>query len=420
MSTSAHSLDKEQLLEVISTAQAAYISQGDCRAIFDQLLISLLKLTGSEYGYIGEVLHTPDNKPYLKTYAISNIAWNDATRKFYEENAPTGLDFYNMESLFGYVITHEEAVIANDPMNDPRACGLPEGHPSLDAYLGLPFITDGKIVGSAGISNREGGYNQQVVDFLKPFMATCSNIILAERAQIGHKRNDKLKNDFISIISHELRTPMTSVRGSLGLINSIYKDKMDDKMSEMIEAANNGCNRMLRLLDDILDVQKLESGTIDLLPGECDIGKIILKIAKEMENQAKHNDVKLTLNISNNITLFADADRIEQIIVNLISNAIKFSNNGIVTISASDLGDTIQIKISDNGKGINAQELPNIFDKFQQVGEINTRSSDGVGLGLYIVKSLVDQHNGTIDVKSTEGVGSEFTVNFPKKWTKAE
>lgn len=413
-------LDKEQLLENITSAQAAYIGQGDTRQIFDQLLISLLNLTGSEYGYIGEVLQTADGKPYLKTHAISNISWNDATRDFYEKNAPTGLDFNNMESLFGYVITHEEVVIANDPTNDPRACGLPEGHPSLDAYLGLPFITDGKIVGSAGISNRSGGYDQNIVEFLKPFMATCSNIILAERARKERRRNEKLKNDFISIISHELRTPMTSIRGSLGLIDAIYKDKLDDNIAEMIHAANNGCNRMLRLLDDILDVQKLESGTIELLPGECDIGNIIQKIMLELESKTRHSEVELVIDVTNTITLFADADRIEQILVNLISNAIKFTEKGSVKITARDIGDTIKIIISDTGKGIAAEDLPHIFDKFHQVGEVNTRSTDGVGLGLFIVKNLIDQHNGSIDVESSENEGTQFTIHFPKKWTRAE
>ena len=412
-------LNKEQLLEAITSAQADYIGHGDSRQIFDQLLISLLNLTGSEYGYIGEVLQTPEGNCYLKTHAISNISWNDTTRKFYEENAPTGLDFYNMESLFGHVITHEEVVIANDPATDSRAGGLPEGHPSLDAYLGLPFITDGKIVGSAGISNRSGGYDQEVVNFLQPFMATCSNIILAERARKERQHNAKLKNDFISIISHELRTPMTSIRGSLGLIDAIYKDKLDDKIIEMIQAANSGCNRMLRLLDDILDVQKLESGTIELLPGECDIGLIIQKITRELESKAEKNQVKLIIDIANTITLYADADRIEQILVNLISNAIKFTKQGTVKITARDIGDTIKINISDDGKGIATEDLPHVFEKFHQVGEINTRSTDGVGLGLFIVKSLVDQHNGNIDVESTEGEGTEFTIHFPKKWTRA-
>ena len=176
-------LDELELFKAISKAQSNYIANKDTRQIFDDLLVSLLSLTGSEFGYIGEVSVTPDGVSCLRTHAISNIAWNDETRRFYEENAAKGLEFDGLNTLFGYVIDKQEVVISNDPVNDERAGGLPDGHPRLDAFLGLPFMANGEIVGSAGISNRSGGYNEEVVNFLKPFMEVCANIFSAEKAR---------------------------------------------------------------------------------------------------------------------------------------------------------------------------------------------------------------------------------------------
>ncbi|MDH5765330.1 MAG: GAF domain-containing sensor histidine kinase [Gammaproteobacteria bacterium] len=420
MDTSTNiSLDKEQLLEAISEAQASYINDKDTRHIFDSLLISLLKLTGSEYGYIGEVLYQPDGNPFLRTHAISNIAWDDDTRKFYEQHAPTGLEFYNLNTLFGYVLDKQEIVISNDPGNDPRAGGLPPGHPDLNAYLGLPFMADGKLVGSAGISNRVNGYDDELVEFLKPFMATCANILLANRAQKEQKRNEKIKSDFVSIVSHELRTPMTAIRGSLGLLDGIYKEQLPDQAKEIITTANQGCIRMLRLLDDILDVQRMETGTIEITPGKCNLKNIIIKVLDELDAQIKQAEVQVKTHIEDNLIIQADSDRMSQIIINLISNAIKFTPKGILTISAKDHGDRTTINIEDNGKGIPEEELPHIFDKFHQIGDVNTRNNNGVGLGLFIVKKLVEKHGGTIEASSELDKGTCFTINLPKYWTKA-
>lgn len=410
-------LDKENLFEAITRAQNSFLAEEDTGKIFDHLLVALLDLTGSEYGYIGEVLENPDGSPFLKTHAISNIAWNEETRIFYAENAPKGLEFTNLNTLFGHVLTEEEVVIANSPANDPRSGGLPEGHPPLNAYLGLPFFTSGKLVGSAGISNRNGGYNNEMVEFLKPFMATCANIILANRAKLQQEKNERMKNEFISIISHELRTPMTSIRGSLQLLEGLPSESFSEKAKNLLRLANSGTNRMLRLLDEILDVEKLESGTTELRIGECNMLQTINNSLHELMPQAEAQNIKVDVDCADSIILQADSDRMSQIILNLVSNAIKYTEKGSIKVSCKDQGDHIILMISDTGAGISHDQLASIFDKFHQVGDVDTRSSSGVGLGLYIVKSLVELHGGSIDVTSEPGKGTSFTITFKKNWT---
>jgi PAS domain S-box-containing protein len=175
------------LLAAVARIQSRFIHEADSRSRFDETLQVLLRLTDSEYGFIGEVLNTPDGRPYLKTQAITNIAWDDATRAFYEQYAPQGLEFKNLETLFGAVITSNGAVIANNPLRDPRRGGTPPGHPPLKAFLGIPFHRDGKLVGMVGIANRPGGYDEALVKWLEPLCTTCAVMIVADRNE-RHRR----------------------------------------------------------------------------------------------------------------------------------------------------------------------------------------------------------------------------------------
>lgn len=179
-------------LDVISQAQSAFISNTDSRAAFEMLLKGLLELSESEYGFIGEVLHTEDEEPYLRTHAITNIAWDETTRKFYDENAPQGMIFKNLDTLFGAALKTGQAVIANDPANDERSGGLPHGHPALDAFLGVPLYAGQEMVGLAGVANRAGGYDENLVASLQPFTNTCASLIVEYRVSQQHLATEEL------------------------------------------------------------------------------------------------------------------------------------------------------------------------------------------------------------------------------------
>jgi len=183
---------KNELLNSVSQIQEDYISETDPTTVFDKHLKNLLSLTKSEYGFIGEIIHDSNSKPYLKTYAITNIAWNAETRKFYEENAPQGLEFFNLKTLFGKVITTRKPVISNNPYIDPRRGGLPEGHPNLNAFLGLPILSGKKIIGMIGISNRVGGYDDKIIEYLQPFIVTSGTLIEARR---NNNQRKKIETD---------------------------------------------------------------------------------------------------------------------------------------------------------------------------------------------------------------------------------
>ncbi|MBN1208589.1 MAG: GAF domain-containing protein [Myxococcaceae bacterium] len=172
-----------RLLRALTEAQTEFIRGSDAQGLFNRLLGVLLELTDSEYGFIGEVLYAPEGVPYLRTYAITNIAWTGELREVYARQAPLGMEFRNLRTLFGAVMTSGKHVLSNNPSADPRSGGVPPGHPPLRAFLGLPFNSGGELVGMVGIANRPGGYDQGVIDFLQPFLATCCSVILGGRSE---------------------------------------------------------------------------------------------------------------------------------------------------------------------------------------------------------------------------------------------
>lgn len=192
---------QNKLLQVITQAQSQFIADANPHILFDGLLASLLDLAESEYGFIGEILFGDAEEPYLedaymkvrgrpyvKAHATTNIAWNAETRRLYEENAKTGMEFHNLQTLFGTVMVTGKPVISNHPATDPRRGGLPEGHPPLNAFLGVPFYSNQQLIGMVGIANRPGGYDESLIEELQPFLSTCSQIIAAYRNEKCRKK----------------------------------------------------------------------------------------------------------------------------------------------------------------------------------------------------------------------------------------
>ena len=166
-----------QLLQAITKAHTDFIDLAEPKKLFEGLLQLLLSVTQSEYGFIAEMLHDSENQPYLKMFAITNISWNEETRRIYEDHAVDRMEFHSLKTLFGHVMVTREPVISNHPGTDSRRGGLAEGHPPLDAFLGLPINLGNSMIGMAGIANRPGGYDSEIVSFLQPFLLTCGDFL---------------------------------------------------------------------------------------------------------------------------------------------------------------------------------------------------------------------------------------------------
>jgi diguanylate cyclase (GGDEF)-like protein/PAS domain S-box-containing protein len=152
------------------------------KELFEGALESLIALTGSQFGFVGEIALSTEGAPSLKAYAVTDISWSSETRRRYRREAPTGLEFRANPNLIGATLRTGEMVLANEPAADPRSGGLPPGHPRLDAYLGLPIHADGEFLGMVGLANRHGGYDEDLADSLAPFLDTLGTVIAGFRA----------------------------------------------------------------------------------------------------------------------------------------------------------------------------------------------------------------------------------------------
>ena len=174
---------RTQLLAAISRAQASFIRTTDNRQAFESLLTDLLSLTDSEYGFVGEVHYAAPDQPWLSVQAISNLAWDDATRQAYEAAGRQGMEFRNLNTLFGVALTSGQVVLANHAPSDPRASGVPKGHPPLNAFLGIPVGPPGQLLAMVALANRPGGYTSADVAFLQPLADTIGQLVEARQTE---------------------------------------------------------------------------------------------------------------------------------------------------------------------------------------------------------------------------------------------
>jgi PAS domain S-box-containing protein len=230
------------------------------------------------------------------------------------------------------------------------------------------------------------------------------------------KEAERIKDEFVSVVSHELRTPLTSVRGALDLALSDQLGEMPPKVGRMLELARDNTRRLGRLVDDILDIQKIEEGRIDFEIRPVDPLAVAREVVSTHRSYAERHDVSLQQQVGSvERAVEADADRLHQTLTNLISNAVKFSPPGESVRLAVDQPDSdhIRFEIQDHGPGIPEEFRDRVFDKFTQSDASDTRQSGGTGLGLSIARSLTRAMHGTIDFETEMGRGTTFRVVLP-------
>ncbi|MBD1803921.1 PAS domain S-box protein [Microcoleus sp. FACHB-SPT15] len=224
---------------------------------------------------------------------------------------------------------------------------------------------------------------------------------------------EKMKNEFISIVSHELRTPLTSIRGSLGMLATGALNNHPQRMQRMIEIAAIDTERLVRLVNDILDLERLESGKINLVKECCDAAALMQQSAEAMRSLALQENITLSVSAVSAL-VWASSDHIMQTLTNLLSNAIKFSPpNSTITLTTKPQDDCVLFQVKDQGRGIPADKIETIFGRFQQVDVSDSRLKGGTGLGLAICRSIITQHGGQIWVESVSGEGSTFYFTLP-------
>lgn len=236
---------------------------------------------------------------------------------------------------------------------------------------------------------------------------------------------DKLKTDFFSNMSHELRTPLNIILGSLQLLDTVG-NKIEEnndrnhklcpyRVPKYMGFMKQNCYRLLRLINNIIDLNKVDTGFLTMNLKNCNIVDVVEDIAMSVIPYVESKGITLTFDTDVEEKIMAcDLDKIERIILNLIANAVKFtSKDGKIEVIVGDMGSTIIVKVRDNGMGIPADKIGELFQRFRQIDAHAGKNIQGSGIGLSLVKALVEAHGGTVGVESTYGVGSEFIIELP-------
>ncbi|MEL6128775.1 MAG: ATP-binding protein [Cyanobacteria bacterium J06628_4] len=270
------------------------------------------------------------------------------------------------------------------------------------------------------------------LEMVEPGQTTISGFFALTTDISERKAIERMKDEFIAVVSHELRTPLTSLHGSLKLIATGRLGHLSDEGQQMLTVADESTDRLVRLVNNVLDLQRIESGEVTMEACTCDTTDLVEQAVDAMQTIAQEQTIEIQTQLES-LAIWADPDYIVQTLTNLISNAIKFSAPGTTititiqscvddkplpqtisdTFSPSDSPELALFCVKDNGQGIPHDSLKNIFERFQQVDSSDSRKKGGTGLGLTICRKIIEQHGGTIWVESEVGVGSCFYFTVP-------
>jgi signal transduction histidine kinase len=233
---------------------------------------------------------------------------------------------------------------------------------------------------------------------------------ISERKEI-----ERMKNEFLGMVSHELRTPLTAIQAEAGLVASGALGPLPEPMQRMLDIAAENSDRLTRLVNDVLDLERMHAGRIELELIKCHASVLIQQAAHAAGALAKDAGVNIETT-SADAKFFADPDRIVQTLINLVANAVKFSPSGsTVAVGIEKTESGLWFNVSDHGRGIPSDEIPLIFDRFHQVQRGDSRDQGGIGQGLSISQWIVEQHEGRLWVESVLGQGSTFLFELPDR-----
>ncbi|NQU34915.1 MAG: response regulator [Bacteroidetes bacterium] len=228
---------------------------------------------------------------------------------------------------------------------------------------------------------------------------------------------NKLKSEFLSNMSHELRTPLNSIMALSSVLITDTKSKLNKDESNYLSIIERNGKRLLRLINDILDLSKIEAGKMEIIPAFISIENLIQLVTENVQSISDNKGISINLEIPQNLPrIQTDESRLHQVLINIVSNAIKFTDKGSVDIIVKNQQNNIVIEIKDTGIGISENILPHVFDEFRQADGTSSRKYEGTGLGLAIAKKMTEILGGSISAESELGVGSTFSVTIPVTW----
>lgn len=246
------------------------------------------------------------------------------------------------------------------------------------------------------------------------YLASLRDVTERKKAEEKLKETMKMKSEFTSMVSHELRTPLTAIKEGIAIVLDGLSGDINEEQKELLGISKRNVDRLTRLINNVLDFQKLDAGKMEFNLEANDINQVVKDIYEMMVSSAKNLGLDLLLELDSSLPRCSfDSDKITQVLTNLVDDAIKFTEKGNIIIKTSKKNGTIHVSVSDTGCGIKKKDLSRVFGRFEQLSTGGARKTGGTGLGLAISKEIIEQHNGKIWVESASGKGSKFTFTLP-------
>lgn len=414
------------ILAAIERAHRLYFRDADRPQLFERMLDDVLALTDCEYGFIGEVLHHADGSRYLKSWALTNIAWDDATEALYAQSLDNdgGLVFDNLNTLFGRVLTSGETLISNDPAHDPRRGGLPPGHPPLDSFLGIPLYRNDDMIGMVGVANRADGFDESDVRELEPYLAVCAHMIDVIRTD--RERSAALAVERVALATaarqerliHLGRLASAVAHDVNGLINVIsLQCELLEADPDLPDAAVAGIARIQEMCDRAIQMtnrlQRLRAAA--RRPDDSCVVVPAVTAALGFLRSVAGDDIQIsmTADVEADVVVTISEGELVQVLFNLVSNSAEaMAGRGRIDIrilADPHLGGAgaVCIDVIDDGPGLPDEIRDDLFSPF-----VSTKG-EGRGLGLAIVHLVLESNGGRIDALSVEH-GAHFRVWLQK------
>lgn len=306
-------------------------------------------------------------------------------------------------SAWGYATTE---------MEGNSICDYLEDGPNVFAQLLSVADTNEKIVIESQLKARDG----EILEIVWTAYWSRSDGALFCVAQdiTERKRNEKLRREFIAMVTHDLKTPIASLHGILVLLNEGVLGQLNPQGKRLTEKVTRDFDRLLRLINNMLDLERSESGGMRLELASVPLEEIVDHATELIRLQAAAKNIQIKTSVAP-LTAWADKDQLVRVVLNLLSNAVKFSpENSMVEVVVEDFGPTACVSVKDCGRGIPKDRTQKIFEKFEQIYASDVKKNGGTGLGLAICKAIVSEHGGEIGVRSEEGNGSQFWFTVPK------
>ena len=357
---------------------------------------------------------------------IALVSLVDEGRQWFK--AKIGLDATETSrdvAFCAHAILGTDVYVVNDAAKNDKFSDNPlvTGGPKIRFYAGAPITTtDGLSLGTiCAIDNKPREPTPRQLALLKDLSALAVNELelraagrealqeVAERRQI-----DQFKTAFVSTVNHEIRTPLTSILGGLGLVNSGVLGEVPEGITEVLTIAERNSTLLLRLINDLLDSAKLDAGQMEFHLQDVDLREVAHESIENLRDYFRERKVSVGFVEGDKVTVFADKSRLSQVMNNLISNAVKFSpENGRVDIGISTHAETATVSVRDYGNGIPEAIRGRMFQKFVQGHGAGKSENPGTGLGLNIAKAIVERHGGRIGFETMTGTGTRFYFDLP-------